>query len=61
MKKLVLEIMRSDIDRLIEGLQAFSYTFDNAEEKSGMLDLGFIQNDEYLVVLTIDKKGKIIK
>ena len=56
---MVIEIRREDIETLIDGMNKLAEDYDSTDSKHGFIELQFIQSQDYLVILKLDKKGKI--
>ena len=56
---MMIDLVRTDVDKLIEGLKKFSEDYDKIGYKERYIELQFVQSEEYLIVLRLDKKGKI--
>ena len=59
MKKMVIEIKRSDIPSLMNGLVDFAKEYDDGERYNGYVELQFIQSPEYLLILKMDRKEQL--
>lgn len=59
MKKLVIEVVRTDVDKLIDGLKKFAEEYDDHSVQERFVELQFIQGADYLIILKLDRKARI--